>query len=64
LPAEPAIYCGMNTHQESPASIMPAATVILTREYAGKFQIYLLNRNILDEFLKKYMLDQLVRLKI
>jgi hypothetical protein len=31
---------------------MLAATVILTREYAGKFQIYLLNRIIKSGFME------------
>jgi 8-oxo-dGTP pyrophosphatase MutT (NUDIX family) len=41
----------MNNHQVPPANITPAATVILTREVAGKLQIYLLKRNVKSGFM-------------
>ena len=41
----------MNNHQVPPANITPAATVILTREVAGKLQVYLLKRNVKSGFM-------------
>jgi 8-oxo-dGTP pyrophosphatase MutT (NUDIX family) len=41
----------MNNHQFLPAKITPAATVILTREVAGKLQVYLLKRNVKSGFM-------------
>jgi len=41
----------MNTHQVPPVNLTPAATVILTREVAGKLQIYLLKRNVKSAFM-------------
>ena len=41
----------MNTHQDIPSNITPAATVILTREVAGNLQIYLLKRNVKSGFM-------------
>jgi len=41
----------MNPRQDTPSNIAPAATVILTREYEGKLQIYLLKRNVKSGFM-------------
>ena len=41
----------MNTRQDIPSNITPAATVILTREYAGELQVYLLKRNVNSGFM-------------
>jgi 8-oxo-dGTP pyrophosphatase MutT (NUDIX family) len=41
----------MNNHQYPPAKISPAATVILTREVAGKLQVYLIKRNVKSGFM-------------
>ena len=41
----------MIAHQDNPASLTPAATIILTREDAGKLQVYLLQRNVKAGFM-------------
>ncbi len=41
----------MNTHKVPLPGIAQAATVILTREHAGKLQIYLLKRNVKSSFM-------------
>jgi 8-oxo-dGTP pyrophosphatase MutT (NUDIX family) len=41
----------MKNRQETPSNITPAATVILTREYEGKLQIYLLKRSLKSGFM-------------
>lgn len=41
----------MNTRQDIPSNVTPAATVILTREYAGELQVYLLKRNVNSGFM-------------
>lgn len=41
----------MNTHKVTSHNITPAATVVLTREHAGKLQVYLLKRSAKSGFM-------------